>query len=142
MTDLRLYENDYLFDTAGAVDFESVARSLPGAVTRGSTLIVDGRPQLKRSPKISCPRCGRNMEPGRTTLVFRHAPPRTRKQRVHAWVCRCGETYIPGTIAREAYRRAFPGEAFDASWAQVVSDFELVVNESAAELWHAAEKLT
>lgn len=107
MKDLCVYEDDYLFDTASAHSMASLGRSLPRVVTRGPTLILEGRPQFKSPPRIPCPRCDHELQRGTTIIIFKNAPVGCRKQEVEGWVCECGETYVPGDIARAAYQAAF-----------------------------------
>lgn len=106
MKDLSIYEQDFLFDDTSAAGFETISKSLPHAVTRGSTLIVDGRPQFKDSPKIACPNCGHELKRGKTTITFKYAPADQSQQLVETFVCDCGEAYVPGDAARTAYHRA------------------------------------
>ena len=101
------YEEDFLFDNTHAVSFESVARRLPAVETKGSTIIEAGIAHYKVKPRIECPRCGRQLRPGRTTLRFRHAAEQTRNQEVQAQVCECGEAHVSGDVARAAHQRAF-----------------------------------
>jgi hypothetical protein len=54
-----------------------------------------------------CPQCKIPLTQGPATLTFKHAPTATQVQQVEAWVCSCGELYVPGEIAKEAYHRAF-----------------------------------
>lgn len=110
MRDISLYEDDFLLDTTVASSFESIAKSLPNVVTRGSTLIVQGKPQFKAAPRILCPRCEVELSPGTATVKFRHASIQTAEQSVDALVCECGEVYIQGQDAKEAYLRAMHGD--------------------------------
>ena len=60
------------------------------------------------APKVLCPNGHGLLKPGRTSITFQHAPhrePRTSSRGMglsDMW----GEAYVPGEIAREAYRRA------------------------------------
>jgi histidyl-tRNA synthetase len=99
--------SDEEFDTGNAFRLERIAASLPPAVTRGETLIVNGRVQRKSPEVIDCPKCGTTMTRGTTTITFNDAPKATRVQSVDGWICNCGESYIPGPVARAAHERAF-----------------------------------
>jgi hypothetical protein len=46
---------------------------------------------------------------GSAIIVFSHAPQQTQKQTVDAWKCQCGESYVPGEIARKAFKAAMKG---------------------------------
>jgi hypothetical protein len=106
MSDYTHYEDDDRFDTGDANRLQTVRESLPRVLTRGSTIIIDGTPQFKSSPKIHCPRCGEEMRPGQIALHFRHATASRRKQTVDAIQCSCGEYYVSGDIARRAFQAA------------------------------------
>ncbi len=101
-----LLEDDWRWNTGGG-GLEAVARALPEVVTVGATLIVKGRVHRKAGNLISCPRCGTPLRPGTTEIVFANAPLPSRTQRVEALVCKCGEAYVPGGVARAAHERAF-----------------------------------
>ncbi len=104
-------DDDELFDSGGARRFATLARRMPSLVVKGATLIEQGRVHFKSPPAISCPRCGRTLKPGLATIDFLHAPEATRRQEARAWVCPCGEAYIPGEAARDAHARAFASSA-------------------------------
>jgi len=87
--------------------WETLAKTLPAIVTCGSIVVERGKPHFKGPPLVDCPRCKSKLNRGTATLTFRQAPPATQKQAVEAWVCSCGEFYVPGEIAKEAYLRAF-----------------------------------
>ena len=106
MTDYSKYSDDYLFDTRGAGGLRAVAENFPHVTTRHRTIVVDGKPKFKAPLKILCPRCQHELRPGVATIEFRHAPEDRRKQSVDAWVCECGESYVPGEVAKQAYRTA------------------------------------
>jgi DNA-binding CsgD family transcriptional regulator len=113
MTDYSEYDDDYLFDTNGAGGLGAVAERLPHVTTRHETIVVDGKPKFKAPVKIRCPRCQQELHPGIATIEFRHAPEDRRQQSVDAWVCECGESYVPGEVAKKAFRAAMTesGEA-------------------------------
>lgn len=100
-------EDDYLFDNSPAWRLNTIAARLPPAFTRGATLIQQGRTFPKAPPQIPCPKCGQILVRGTTELIFVHAPEATRTQQVAAWVCPCGESYVPGRTAKAAHHRAF-----------------------------------
>jgi hypothetical protein len=102
-----LYEDDFQWNGSSAGRLETLAKTLPPIVTRGSIVVERGEPHFKGPPLVECPRCNTKLTHGTATLTFRHAPTATQEQRVEAWVCACGEFYVPGRIAREAYLRAF-----------------------------------
>jgi hypothetical protein len=102
-----VYEGDYQWDSTAVGRWETLAKTLPAMVTRGSIVVERGRPHFKGPPLVECPRCNTQLTHEAATLTFRHAPAATQVQRVEAWVCSCGEFYVPGEIAREAYLRAF-----------------------------------
>jgi hypothetical protein len=103
------YEDDYLWNTIASERLAHFAGSLPPVFTLGSIIVDHGVPQFKGSPVPNCPRCGKSLHKGATTLTFRLAPPATQTQPIEGWICACGERYIPGPIAREAHRKAFAG---------------------------------
>ena len=104
---LPAYENDYLWDSANVQRFDTLVKTLPPMVTRGATIIDRGRPHFKGPPPVQCPKCGTALIPGTTSLTFKHAPALSKLQMVKAWVCSCGESYVPGEAARQAHRAAF-----------------------------------
>ncbi|MHB1558069.1 MAG: hypothetical protein ACYC61_11450 [Isosphaeraceae bacterium] len=100
--------NDELFDNGGANGLESVRRSYPPSMTRGSIVFIHGKPSFKAPPRIPCPNGHGLLEPGPTSITFEFAPAKGRVQPVDGWVCRtCGEAYVPSETARAAYKRAF-----------------------------------
>lgn len=107
------YDDDYLWNTGNSGRLDAVRSSLPDVMTSGETIVLQGRPRFKSPQKITCPRCGHELQRGTTTLVFRHASLEQREQTVEAWICGCGESYVPGKTARDAYRRAMESEAGD-----------------------------
>lgn len=106
-----MLEDDYLWDSTSVGRAETLAKSLPAIVTCGSTVVERGKPFFKGPPLAECPRCKTKLTRGAATLTFKYAPPDTQVQQVEAWVCCCGEYYVPGEIAREAYLRAFRRDA-------------------------------
>jgi len=95
-------------------DIFSIARShhrvgAPRDLDEPGWIAVDPRPAapVPAGMNIPCPRCGRPMEKGRTTLTFHEAPEASRTQAVDGWICPCGERYVPGPAGREAHARAF-----------------------------------
>src|SRR5207249_10048931 len=102
-----VYEDDYQWDSTAVGRWETLAQTLPPVVTRGSIVVERGKPHFKGPPLVECPHCKNKLTHGTATLTFRHAPAATQQQRVEAWVRSCGEFYVPGEIAREAYFRAF-----------------------------------
>jgi hypothetical protein len=105
--DPPLSENDLLFDSGGACGLETLRRVLPQVLTHDSIVVIQGEPLFKAPPRIECPKGHGLLERGMTMITFQHAPASRRVQPVEGWVCRCGEAYVPGEIAREAHRRAF-----------------------------------
>jgi hypothetical protein len=101
------YEDDFEWDSSPVGRWETLAKTLPPIVTCGSIVVERGKPHFKGPPLVECPRCKTKLTRGAATLTFRHAPPATQRQQVAAWVCSCGEFYVPGEIARDAYLRAF-----------------------------------
>jgi hypothetical protein len=102
-----VYQCDYQWDSTAVGRWDTLVKTLPAIVTRGSIIVERGKPHFKGPPLVECPRCKVGLARGTATLTFRHAPAATREQQVEAWVCSCGEFYVPGEIAREAYLRAF-----------------------------------
>jgi len=100
-------ENDYQWDSTPVGRWETLAKTLPAIVTHGSIVVERGNPHFKGPPLVECPRCKSKLTRGTATITFQQAPPATQVQGVEAWVCSCGEFYVPGEIAREAYFRAF-----------------------------------
>ena len=110
MMNTSTYEDDYLFDNAPIGDIESLARTMPRIVMRGSTIISGARPQFKAPRQIECPRCHNPLHPGTTTITFKHALSDRRSQSVDALTCECGEAYVRGDVAQQAFRRAMAGK--------------------------------
>ena len=104
-----IYEDDYQWDSTAIGRWETLAKTLPLIVTRGSIVVESGKPHFKGPPLVECPRCKSKLTKGTAMLTFRHAPPATQEQQVAAWVCSCSEFYVPGEISQEAYTRAFEG---------------------------------
>lgn len=102
-----LFENDHRFESGGAGLLETMRHTLPPVLIKDSIIILEGEPLFKAPPRIECPKGHGVLERGTTTITFQHAPASRRVQPVEGWVCRCGEAYVPGEIAREAHRRAF-----------------------------------
>ena len=103
-----MYEHDVLFDTGGANRLATIASHLPPVVARDSALVHGGKVHFKAPPTVPCPRCGRILTRGTTTIDFEYAPRASRRQRVEGMGrCACGEAYVPGHRARAAYIRAF-----------------------------------
>jgi hypothetical protein len=102
-----VYEDDVQWDSTPVGRWETLAKTLPAIVTCGSIVVERGTPHFKGPPLVECPQCKTKLTRATATLTFRQAPPATQEQRVEAWVCSCGEFYVPGEIAREAYLRAF-----------------------------------
>lgn len=100
-------EDDYLWDSTSVGREATLAKTLPAMITCGSTLVERGKPHFKGAPLAECPRCRTKLTRGTASVTFKHAPAPTQVQQVEAWVCSCGEFYVPGEIAREAYLRAF-----------------------------------
>lgn len=92
---------------AANVPWERFAARLPKVFSKGSILYSNGRAHFKAGPVDACPKCGGRPVRGMTRLAFHLAPAATREQQVEAWVCPCGEAYVPGDIARAAHRLAF-----------------------------------
>src|SRR5437868_91502 len=110
MDEIKAYaknQNDFQWDSTRVGRQESLAKTLPPIVSRGSIVVERGKPHFKGPPLVDCPRCQSKLSHGTATLIFRHAPAETQKQQVEAWVCSCGEFYVPGEIAKAAYIRAF-----------------------------------
>jgi hypothetical protein len=108
-----IYESDFRWDSTRVGRFESLAKTLPPVLTRGSIVVERGKPHFKAAPLVECPRCQSKLSRGTVTLTFRQAPAATQAQQVQGWVCPCGEFYVPGETARDAYLRAFqpsPGD--------------------------------
>jgi hypothetical protein len=101
------YADDHLYESGEAWRLRAIARRLPPVLTRGATIVQSGKVHYKQAPQIHCPRCGQVLRRGTTTMVFHHAPPAQREQPVSAWICPCGESYVPGAVAREAHALAF-----------------------------------
>ena len=99
--------SDHQFDTGNSYPLSRIASTLPPAVTRGETLIVGGRVRRKSTEILDCPACGKPMRRGSTTITFHDAPEAMRVQNVDGWISDCGESYVPGSIAKEAHKRAF-----------------------------------
>jgi YgiT-type zinc finger domain-containing protein len=92
---------------AAAGPWGRFAARLPEIFTHGSIIFSKGKAHFKVGPIDTCPKCGHKPTRGRTQLTFRYAPATTQVQEVDAWVCQCGEVYVPGDIARAAHQRAF-----------------------------------
>src|SRR5262249_6721638 len=105
--DPPVYAEDYLWASPGGASMEALAATLPPVVTYGSTVVERGRAHFMGPPLVECPRCGGQMQRRQVALSFKHAPEASRSQEVEAWVCSCGERYVPGPAARAAYLRAF-----------------------------------
>jgi len=106
MSDYSHYDDDDRFDTRCGNRLQTIRASLPKVMTRGATIILDGQPLFKSSQQLLCPRCRQEMKPSETTIRFRYAVPERSVQTVAALVCPCGESYVPGDVARRAYRAA------------------------------------
>lgn len=137
MRDLSIYEEDYRLDDTSAGAFETISKSLPHAVTVGSTLVIDGRPQFKDMPKILCPSCGHELKQGKSTIAFRYAPAHQSEQSVEALVCNCGEAYVSGEEARIAYHRAMQTTEVMAAQELGLADFANELRSLSAFELHA-----
>ncbi len=102
-----VYEDDFQWDSTAVGRWQTLAKTLPAIVTRGSIVVERGKPHFKGPPLVECPRCKNKLTQGTARLTFRHAPLATQVQQVEAWVCSCGEFYVPGEVAKDAYTRAF-----------------------------------
>jgi hypothetical protein len=105
---LEIIGDDYLFDNGSAGQLETLRAAYPPSFARGSVLFSHGKPSFKAAPKIECPNGHGFLKRGKTTISFQHAPATNRDQIVDGWVCPdCGESYVPGDVARLAHARAF-----------------------------------
>jgi hypothetical protein len=104
---IPIYQDDYQWEGTTVGRWATLAKTLPAVITRGSIVVERGRPHFKGPPLAQCPRCKSKLTHGTVTLTFRYAPPASQEQPVEAWVCSCGEFYVPGEVAKEAYSRAF-----------------------------------
>ncbi|MCI0639287.1 MAG: hypothetical protein L0Y72_30050 [Gemmataceae bacterium] len=103
-----VFEDDFLWNTADANRLSLISSHLKLPVAKGSVIIdQSGHAHYKGPPVDICPRCGAKLRYGATQLTFKHAPVETQVQPVEGWVCPCGEKYVPGETARQAYLRAF-----------------------------------
>jgi hypothetical protein len=132
-----IYDADYQWDSTPVGRWQTLTKSVPAMVTRGSVVVERGMPHFKGAPLAECPRCKTKLTHGTATLTFRHAPPATQMQRVEAWVCSCGEFYVPGKIAKEAHLRAFGRDRYPLRGS--VLCYERPTEPVAAADWEALE---
>ena len=92
---------------AAAEPRDRLVAKVPAVFTHGSIVYRNGKALFKAGPVPACPKCGARPVRGRTRITFHYAPSATREQEVDAWVCPCGEAYIPGDAARAAHAAAF-----------------------------------
>ncbi|MCX4243189.1 SEFIR domain-containing protein [Paraliomyxa miuraensis] len=98
--------DDHLWETGFAGALDVLARRIP-VITRGSTIIANGRVRHMHRPIPRCPDCDGPLQPALVQVRFDLAPDATAAQRIPGHRCSCGSQWPDPFAMRLAHATAF-----------------------------------